>query len=142
MKSQRSRLAITRNRAIDETRIIGGQRLVVQAQLFASARFEILDKRVCAAGHLRDDRPAFRRFQINSQAVLVAVGAQPLLRLRPRRDQAGPPLMGKRPIVGHQQITAVFLLGLVEGGAIKLPMQVHNLRRRFIDRHVHQMTNF
>ncbi|MNC17418.1 hypothetical protein D3C75_652970 [compost metagenome] len=73
-------------RGIDQPRVALAQRCVVQAQLVHTPRLEVLDEHVGGVDQLQHGVAAFRRFDIDGDALLVAVeGAE---EARPRAQQA------------------------------------------------------
>src|SRR5207237_8683134 len=75
-----SGLAEAGDGAVDEPRVQAGERLVAEAEALHGAGAEVLEQHVALADQLFQDGPALGRFQIEREALLVAIDRQEVRR--------------------------------------------------------------
>ncbi len=68
-------LAEAGDRAIDQTRVVGREAFIVEAELLEPADLEVLEQHVGARRELLDDALAFRRLEVELDRALAAIGA-------------------------------------------------------------------
>ena len=89
--AQRTRHSVARDRAVDQSRIDGGERFIAEAQAIHHAGPIVLDQDVALGGEILDQRHAGIVLQIDDDALLAAVDAQEIVALvvAERREQPG-----------------------------------------------------
>ena len=99
-------LAESRDGAVDEPRVQGGQLLVAEAHALHRPRPEVLDQHVGLARHSAQDLRAFLRLEVQGYATLVPIEREKRRRLSP---------LARHP--GARLVTAVDALYLCNVGA-------------------------